>query len=189
MSIDTSIGLRLHRYVRQKVIILSGNTAMNRGIKHMYDHVHCTAGELLALQPTMSLEHEPWESPFLDLDFGVRANNGCRATREFRHMTCFPAPTQLITVSQENTRRCPLSAVVTHFLRSFSAVWIYARYWTSTTMLLTCVMMGSAKDISRRGRYSRNALEVGDAKQSSVLSVISRSMLVIVNCWRDRGSV
>ena len=25
---------------------------MNRGIKHMYDHLHCTAGKLLALQPT-----------------------------------------------------------------------------------------------------------------------------------------
>jgi len=25
---------------------------MDRGIEHMYDHVHRTAGELLALQPT-----------------------------------------------------------------------------------------------------------------------------------------
>jgi len=52
MSIDTSLGLRLNRYVRQKVIILSGNMTMNRGIKHIYDHVYCTAGELFALQPT-----------------------------------------------------------------------------------------------------------------------------------------
>jgi len=32
---------------------------------------------------------------------------------------------------------------------------------------------GTAKDIRRRGRNSRNGLEVGDAKQSSVLSLIS----------------
>jgi len=43
---------------------------------------------------------------------------------------------------------------------------------------------GSAKDIRRCGRDSRNALEVGDAKQSSVLSLISSTpaMPVIVNC-------
>ena len=42
----------------------------------------------------------------------------------------------------------------------------------------------SAKDIRRRGRDSRNALDVGDAKQSSVLSLISSAPAtpVIVNC-------
>jgi len=155
MSIDTSLGLRLHRYVRQKVIILSGNMTMNRGIKHIYDHVYCTAGELFALQPTDVTRTRTVRKSIFGFRLWRRANNGRGDTREFRHMTCFRAPTQLITVSQENTRRCPLSAVVTHFLRSFSAVWIYASYWTSTTMLSTCVVTGSAKDIRRRGRDSR----------------------------------
>jgi len=88
-----------------------------------------TAGELFALQPTdVTIPRTVRKSSF-DLDFGVRANNGCSVTREFRHMTCFPAQTQLITVSQQNTRWCPLSAVVTLSPRSFSTVWIYARYW------------------------------------------------------------
>ena len=30
------------------------------------------------------------EKVFLDLDFGVRANNGRSVTREFHHVTCFP---------------------------------------------------------------------------------------------------
>jgi len=50
--------------------------------------------------------------------------------------------------------------------------------------LLNCVMTGSGKDIRRRGRDSENALDVGDAMQSSMLSLISSApaMPVIVNC-------
>jgi len=38
----------------------------------------------------------------LDLDFGVRANKGRSVTGEFRHMTCFPASTQPITVMSDS---------------------------------------------------------------------------------------
>jgi len=39
-------------------------------------------------------------------------------------------------------------------------------------MLLNCVVMGSGKDVRRCGRDSGNTLEVGDAMQSVVLSLI-----------------
>jgi len=137
-----------------------------------------TAGELFALQPTdVTIPRTVRKSSF-DLDFGVRANNGCSVTREFRHMTCFPAQTQLITVSQQNTRRCQLSAVIIHHLQFFDCLntrWLLK----STTMLLNCVVTDSAKHIRRcrlncvvtdSAKHIRrcrrdleNALEMGDA--------------------------
>jgi len=126
LIIDTSLGLRLHRYVPQKVIILSVIRLRTEELNTCM--ITYTAGELLALQPTNITIPRTVRKSLFYLDFGVRANNGHSVTREFRHVTCFPAPTQLITVSQENTWRRPLSAVVMHSPRSFSAVWIYARY-------------------------------------------------------------
>ena len=162
---------------------------MNRGIKH--DHVHCTAGELLALQPTDVTIPWTMRKSILGLDFDIHANNWSSIMREFRHVMGFPAPTQLITVSQQNTPWQPLLAVVTHCPRSFSAVWIYARCWTCTAMLSNCVVSGSAKDIRQRGRDSGNALEVGNAIQSSVLSLITFAPAtpVIINYWHGRDAI
>ena len=76
------------------------NTTMNRGIKHVSSRT--LQGNSSCYSLLMSLYHEPWESLFLHLDFGIRANNDRSVTREFRHVTCFPAPTQ----SREHTAVC-----------------------------------------------------------------------------------
>ena len=53
---------------------------MNRGIKHIM--ITYTAGEFLALQPTdVTITRTVRKSIFLDLDFGIRANNGRSVTR------------------------------------------------------------------------------------------------------------
>jgi len=81
----------------------------------MYDHVHRTAGELLALQPTdMTITRTVRNSIF-----GFKLWRPCKGSfvtlRASTHR-------QLITVSQENTRWRPLTAVVMQSPRSFSAV-------------------------------------------------------------------
>jgi len=53
MSIDTSLGLRLHRYVRQKVIILSVIRLLRPWIEELNTcMITYTAGEVLVWQPT-----------------------------------------------------------------------------------------------------------------------------------------
>ena len=107
------------------------NMTTNSGMKHMYDHVHCR------------------ETPHVTASW-----HHCTTNREKVCFFGFRLWHWHKQISQENTQHCPLSAVITHSLRSFSAVWIYARYSTSTTVLSNCVMTGNAKDIRWCGQDS-----------------------------------
>ena len=59
----------------------------------MYDHIHCretprNTAKYVSIPRTV-------RTLFLDLDVGIRENNGHSVTREFRHVMCFPAQTEL----------------------------------------------------------------------------------------------
>jgi len=137
MSIDTRFGLRPHRYVWQKVIIVSVIRLWTEELNTCM--IMYTAGKLLALQPTNVTI--PWT--MRTSIFGFRRwrphKQWCRVTSDFRHLTCFPAPTQLVTVSQENTRRCLLSAVVMQSPRSVPLKSL--TFWRYTNQIIIIIII------------------------------------------------
>jgi len=114
----------------------------------------------------------------LDLDFGARA-------KEFRHVTCFPAPTadhgQLIehTATSTDCSRNAVSEIVFGCLNIRSLLNKYSN----------CVVTGSARHQATRARLGEC---LGGGRRQAVKRAVFnlfRSTPVIVNCLRGRGSV
>jgi len=187
MSTDTSLGLRLHRYVWQKVIILRVIQLWTEELNTCT--IKYTAGELLMLQPTQVTI--PWTTRKSIFGFILWLPRKQRAQRNEGVSSRDVLPrTDTVDHSQSREHMAVSTVGRRNAVSNLSIVWIYTRYWTSTTTLSNCVVMGSARHQVTWARL-RNALEVDDATQSSVLSLISSAPAtpVIVNCWCGRDSV
>jgi len=102
--------IRLHRYVWQKVIILSVIRLLRLWIEELNTcMITYTAGEVLVLQPTDVTRTRTVRKSIVGFRLWhprPNANNGRSVTREFRHMTCFPrTDTADHGQSREHTRR------------------------------------------------------------------------------------